>query len=155
MKLDDWLIAKVERRSAFAARLGTSAGYVTDLCQSGVRPSLKMAQRIMIATGGAVRPEDFFVELEPPEAAPMTLTKNEYALLQAIDAHGGYTTADVSSRCGIRYAQDNRRLRSAAMRSWLMALKRQGFVRYLDDQKPVCWVRTEAGTAAIIGERAP
>ena len=32
MKLDDWLIAKVERRSAFAARLGTSAGYVTDLC---------------------------------------------------------------------------------------------------------------------------
>ena len=28
---------------------------------------------------------------------------------------------------------------SAAMRSWLMALKRQGFVRYLDDQKPVCW----------------
>ena len=29
-----------------------------------------MAQRIMIATGGAVRPEDFFVELEPPEAAP-------------------------------------------------------------------------------------
>jgi DNA-binding transcriptional regulator YdaS (Cro superfamily) len=62
MKLDEWLTVQNEKRSAFAARLGTSAGYVTDLCQASVRPSLKMAQRIMIATEGAVKPEDFFGE---------------------------------------------------------------------------------------------
>lgn len=67
MKLDEWLMANSEARSKFAARLGTSAGYVTDLCQARVSPSLKMAQRIMIATGGAVKPEDFFDE--PPQAA--------------------------------------------------------------------------------------
>ncbi len=63
MKLDEWLTANNVKRSAFAARLGTSAGYVTDLCQSpSVQPSLKMAQRSMIATGGDVKPEDFFGE---------------------------------------------------------------------------------------------
>jgi len=62
MKLDEWLSAQPEKRSAFAARLQTSPGYITDLCKNGVRPSLKMAQRIMQATGGQVRPEDFFGE---------------------------------------------------------------------------------------------
>ena len=62
MKLDEWLTANNEKRSMFAARLGTSAGYVTDLCQARVQPSLKMAQRIMIATHGEVRAEDFFGE---------------------------------------------------------------------------------------------
>ncbi len=60
MKLDDWLAINNEKRSAFAARLGTSAGYVTDLCQGKAWPRMKMAQRIMAATGGKVRPEDFF-----------------------------------------------------------------------------------------------
>lgn len=60
MKLDDWLIANNERRNAFAARIGTSPGYVTELCGGQVTPSLGMAQRIMEATDGAVKPEDFF-----------------------------------------------------------------------------------------------
>ena len=69
MKLAEWLVANNERRSAFANRLGTSPGYITDLCRSSARPSLSMAQRIMEATSGEVRPEDFFGMTRPPEAA--------------------------------------------------------------------------------------
>lgn len=62
MKLTDWLTEAQERPSAFAARLRTSPGYIADLCK-GKQPSLRMAQRIMEATKGAVRPEDFFYTL--------------------------------------------------------------------------------------------
>ena len=68
MKLAEWLVANNERRSAFANRLGTSPGYITDLCRSNARPSLQMAQRIMEATAGDVKPEDFFGFTLPPEA---------------------------------------------------------------------------------------
>ena len=69
----------------------------------------------------------------------MTLTKHERALLNLLDSHGGCTTQNISARMtDVSYGRTNRRLRSALIRAWLMALKRQGFVRYLDDQKPVC-----------------
>jgi hypothetical protein len=62
MKLDEWFEANFPkwRRNAFAAELDTSPGYITDLCQGRTRPSLAMAQRIMVLTDGQVRPEDFF-----------------------------------------------------------------------------------------------
>jgi hypothetical protein len=59
-KLAEWLFNKGQRRSSFASLLDTSPGYITDLCQGRTRPSLAMAQRIMEATNGDVKPEDFF-----------------------------------------------------------------------------------------------
>jgi DNA-binding transcriptional regulator YdaS (Cro superfamily) len=60
MTLSEWLEAHGEMRHVFARRLSTSPGYITDLCNKRTQPSLKMAQRIMEATGGAVKPEDWF-----------------------------------------------------------------------------------------------
>ncbi len=65
MKLNEWLVANAVRRSAFAVRLGTSPGYITDLCQDDASPSLKMARRIMLATNGEVGLGDW----QPKEVA--------------------------------------------------------------------------------------
>lgn len=70
MKLDDWLWANKLRRSAFAEMAQISKGYVTNLCDGKVRPSLEMAQRIAAVTNGQVQPQDFYIdEPQPPEAA--------------------------------------------------------------------------------------
>lgn len=36
----------------------------------------------------------------------------------------------------------NRQMHSAAIRQWLLELMAAGLVREMDDQKPVCWVKT-------------
>lgn len=77
------------------------------------------------------------------------LDDRDYALLKALSEDGGFTTGHVAERAGINFGGLNRRMRSGAVRSWLMNLKRAGLVDFLDGEKPVCWIRTAAGTAAL------
>jgi 3,4-dihydroxy 2-butanone 4-phosphate synthase/GTP cyclohydrolase II len=58
MKIAVWLKLNRIGRSEFAAMIGVSKGYVTQLCD-GAHPSMAMAERIAAATNGAVTPNDF------------------------------------------------------------------------------------------------
>ncbi|WP_428699891.1 3,4-dihydroxy-2-butanone-4-phosphate synthase [Stappia sp.] len=59
MRLDAWLTINKETRSAFARRAGLSPAAVTALCNDpGVWVSRDSAERIAVATGGAVTPND-------------------------------------------------------------------------------------------------
>jgi 3,4-dihydroxy 2-butanone 4-phosphate synthase/GTP cyclohydrolase II len=60
MRLDHWLAANGESRSAFARRAGLSPASVTALCNDpGAWVSRDMARKIAVATGGGVTPNDF------------------------------------------------------------------------------------------------
>ncbi|ALV25949.1 MAG: bifunctional 3,4-dihydroxy-2-butanone-4-phosphate synthase/GTP cyclohydrolase II [Polymorphum sp.] len=60
MRLDHWLAANGESRSAFARRAGLSPASVTALCNDpGAWVSRDMARKIAEATGGGVTPNDF------------------------------------------------------------------------------------------------
>ncbi|MGA3983458.1 hypothetical protein ACI2TD_18040 [Ralstonia nicotianae] len=74
------------------------------------------------------------------------LSEFDKKVLAVLDTIGGYTTAEVMKRVTPVFA-DNRRMHSAAVRSWLVQLERKGLVRRLDDLKPVCWVKV--GDAAV------
>lgn len=76
------------------------------------------------------------------------LGKHEIAILEALGEGSGFLTKRVVEKMDYHFS-GNGRQRSGAVRSWLMALQKQGFVKYLDDQKPVCWERTAAGTEAL------
>ena len=39
-----------------------------------------------------------------------------------------------------------KRQHSGDVRSWLLDMEKRGLVKRMDDQKPVCWLRTKAGT---------
>jgi 3,4-dihydroxy 2-butanone 4-phosphate synthase/GTP cyclohydrolase II len=68
MRLDDFLAARNETRSAFARRAGLSPAAVTALCNDPqVWISRETAGRIAEATGGAVTPNDF-LGLSPRDA---------------------------------------------------------------------------------------
>ena len=59
MRLDAWLTLNKETRSGFARRAGLSPAAVTALCNDpGVWVSRESAERIAVATGGAVTPND-------------------------------------------------------------------------------------------------
>jgi 3,4-dihydroxy 2-butanone 4-phosphate synthase/GTP cyclohydrolase II len=60
MLLALWLQREGEQRSRFAARIGISPGYVTQLCDGVVWPGREIAEKIFAATSGEVTPEDFF-----------------------------------------------------------------------------------------------
>ena len=77
------------------------------------------------------------------------LTSHTRAILDVLDEVGGFTTGQVSLRAKISYGVNNRRSRSLAIRTWLIGLMKDGYVELLDDQKPDCWKRTAAGTAAL------
>jgi hypothetical protein len=77
------------------------------------------------------------------------LNPRDYAILEVLSEDGGFLTSWVSKAIPISYCDDNARMRSAAVRSWLLRLKDQGLVDYLDNQKPVCWKRTKLGTKAL------
>lgn len=73
-------------------------------------------------------------------------------ILSVLSTDGGFTTGDVARRAGDAdnppsclavSAGHSPRMRSAAVRAWLLELENAGMVRRLDDQKPVCWVRVE------------
>ncbi|MCK4120406.1 hypothetical protein ACI2UK_24460 [Ralstonia nicotianae] len=70
------------------------------------------------------------------------LSEYDRKILAVLDTTGGYTTADVAKHVTPVFA-DNRRMHSAAVRSWLVQLERKGLVKRLDDLKPVCWVKVD------------
>jgi len=56
------------------------------------------------------------------------------------DGPGAFTTKDIAER--VPRFGSNVHQQSGAVRSWLMVLEKRGLVKRLDDQKPVCWLRT-------------
>jgi hypothetical protein len=76
------------------------------------------------------------------------LTSTYAEVLRVLDEEAGLLTGEAARRAKFNYGS-NQRQRSGAVRSWLDAMKRDGLVRFLDDKKPVCWVRTPDGTAAL------
>ena len=61
------------------------------------------------------------------------------ALVAVLDTVGGYVTGDVASKV-LPTRDRNKRQHSMAVRAILLDLERHGWVRRLDDEKPVCWV---------------
>lgn len=59
MKLAQWLDGHNVKRKDFAAKIGRSAAYITDLCQGTCWPSRDVAAAIMAETNGDVTPIDF------------------------------------------------------------------------------------------------
>jgi len=60
MRLDDWLTRTKTKRVDFARRLGMSPASITALCNDEAAwVSRETAERIALATGGAVTPNDF------------------------------------------------------------------------------------------------
>jgi len=76
------------------------------------------------------------------------LSQSEREILSCLSEDGGFTTGQVSRLAFISYGMTNRRARGHAIRGWLLEMKSRGLVEFLDDQKPVCWKRTPAGSAA-------
>lgn len=82
------------------------------------------------------------------------MTDWQIKLLRALAEVGGVTTGRLSELAwGARFiGRKGKRIQSAWARGDLLRLEGMGFVRRMDDLKPVCWIRTVAGTAAIEGE---
>ncbi|HUN11104.1 MAG TPA: 3,4-dihydroxy-2-butanone-4-phosphate synthase, partial [Rhabdaerophilum sp.] len=60
MKLADWLTRTRTKRVDFAAEIGVTPAAITQLCkESPPWLSRETAERIALATGGAVTPNDF------------------------------------------------------------------------------------------------
>lgn len=59
MKLSDYLSEREIQRNDFARSVGVSPGWITSLCDGSKQPSLELAEKIALATGGAVMPNDF------------------------------------------------------------------------------------------------
>lgn len=83
----------------------------------------------------------------------MKLTPFQRALLAVLDETGGFTTGRASERADHPYCRDNARQRSAAARYDFAEMMTEGLVRPIDDLKPIVWVRTKAGTAALVGQK--
>ncbi|ENZ78080.1 MULTISPECIES: Lrp/AsnC family transcriptional regulator [Ralstonia] len=78
----------------------------------------------------------------------MPLAEFETAILNVLDGHGGYTTGQIAERIDFQFGH-NRRVHSAAVRTLLLGLEKQGVIKRMDDQKPDCWVKAtqvELGT---------
>ena len=75
------------------------------------------------------------------------LTDNDIAILRCLNESGGLLTRRVANQ--VPFFGANRHQHSAAVRSWLLRLKKYGLVRLLDNEKPDCWTRTPAGTEAL------
>jgi hypothetical protein len=72
--------------------------------------------------------------------APRTM-ENENEILRVIgDGPGGFTTGAIAEAVLFEFGH-NRHIHSAYVRQLLLGLERQGEVKRLDDQKPVCWTR--------------
>jgi len=77
----------------------------------------------------------------------VALTDYEKKVLAALDEHGAMMTSDVATAVRPMFGNSNR-MHSAAVRSWLLSLEKQGLVRRLDNQEPVFWLR-----AALANDR--
>lgn len=62
MKLADWLALQAMNQQTFAALLGTSQGYVSELCSGKRWPGRDMMMKIQAVTHCEVRPQDFLAE---------------------------------------------------------------------------------------------
>ncbi len=78
----------------------------------------------------------------------MTLDVYDIAILAKLSEDSGYTTGALAKAMG-SHVQMNRRRYSQAIRGRILEMKDAGFVAYLDAEKPVAWVRTAKGTAAL------
>jgi hypothetical protein len=82
------------------------------------------------------------------------LTEIERKILLALDGDGGRKTGTVARDVdALKWAGFAGRSFSLEIGSQLKALMDRGFVSHLDAQKPVCWLRTPAGTAALAAQQ--
>lgn len=77
---------------------------------------------------------------------PRYLTEYQKQILSVLAEDGGFLTRRVT--VAVR-GNANLRHDSQMVRRELLELKHHGLVRELDNQKPVCWCRTAAGTASL------
>ena len=81
---------------------------------------------------------------------PTAAKRAERAVLAVLDERWGSTTRDVCIQARLP-SYIGTRIDGWAMRRRLLDLAALGWVTTLDGQKPVCWLRTPAGTAALGG----
>lgn len=74
------------------------------------------------------------------------LSRNDLEILRFLEENGGYDTGCVAR--GIS-SSGNKRKHSALTRQSLLWLKKEGYVEFLDNGKPVLWKRTAKGTKAL------
>lgn len=70
----------------------------------------------------------------------MKLSEYDKKILDALDTVGGFTTGGVARRVTPKFGNNNRQ-HSGAIRSWLVNLEKNGLVKRMDNQKPVCWIK--------------
>ena len=78
----------------------------------------------------------------------MSLDLIDWKILGVVDERAGSTALQVADEAKLSVGL-NGRMRSGAARSWLKSLEGRGLVAKMDDLKPICWVRTTAGTEAL------
>jgi hypothetical protein len=82
------------------------------------------------------------------------MSPEEIAILTALSEDGGRQTGQITQRSGA-FLRLGKRIASAWVRNQLLYLEKQGFVARLDEEKPVCWIRTGAGTKMLKDCQAP
>lgn len=83
------------------------------------------------------------------------MTLVELSILRVLDEQGGFVTGDVADRAGMwRSPEPDNRAASIKARRALLDLQARGLVAPMDDQKPIAWVRTRAGTDAMASAAA-
>ena len=65
MKLGEWLKQEEITQAAFAERIGSGQGHVSDLVHGKVRPRLESIARIQTATNNAVTAQDWMDATRP------------------------------------------------------------------------------------------
>jgi len=73
------------------------------------------------------------------------LSTRDYNILDCLAEDAGFTTRQVALKA---WTSHDRR-GSANCRLALLWLQREGYVGTLDNQKPVCWVRTRQGSVEL------
>lgn len=69
----------------------------------------------------------------------------EIKILSALSEDGGRLTGQIARTFPSPFNRTTRQ-HSGDVREWLMAMKKEGFVRLMDNQKPDAWLRTAKGT---------
>lgn len=72
----------------------------------------------------------------------------EENILVALDERGGFTTGKVAKTFESPFKRSVRE-HSSDVRSWLLDMRERGLVSPMDDQRPICWVRTSLGSATL------
>lgn len=75
------------------------------------------------------------------------LGPTDLRILAALGEHAGTATRDVV--LAVEGASRSRRQRISLMARRLAFLERAGYVRRLDDERPIAWCRTRKGTEGV------